>query len=105
MENKLGMPSADSCGIFSLRKPGVYQLKVGLPDIHREDNTGFRWVSSFPGATASPAVADASDEDALVERYDIHGTNGGPGQMLSCYLPKKADFFGKTYRYPTPVAR
>ena len=33
--NKLGIPSADSCGIFCLRKPGVYQLNVGLPDIHK----------------------------------------------------------------------
>ena len=29
-KNKLGIPSSDSCGIFCLRKPGVYQLKVGL---------------------------------------------------------------------------
>ena len=29
-KNKLGMPSADSCGIFCLRKHGVYQLKVGF---------------------------------------------------------------------------
>ena len=90
-KNKLGIPSADSGGIFCLRKPGVYQLKVGLEDLHDKDKTGFLWVSSFPGATASPAVADESDEDAPVERYDIHGANGGPGQMMSCYLPNQAD--------------
>ena len=35
-KNKLGFLSADACGIFCLRKPGVYQLEVGLQDIHGE---------------------------------------------------------------------
>ena len=67
----------------------------GLGRHTRQGKPGFLWVSSFLGGTASPAVADAPDVDEPVERYDIHAKNGGPGQTVSCYLPKKAEFLDK----------
>ena len=36
-KNKIGVPRADWCGIFCQGKPGVYQPKVGLPNIHTKD--------------------------------------------------------------------
>ena len=56
-KTSLGTPCADSCDIFCLRKPGVFKLEVGLPDLHNDNETGFRWTWSCIGKTPSPAVA------------------------------------------------
>ena len=51
-------------------------------------------MSSFLGRTPSLAAADDDEEGARSEPLDVHEANGGPGQIMNCYLPKKAACVG-----------
>jgi hypothetical protein len=54
----------------------------------RGAQTGFLWASSFLGRSLSFAVADDDEKGVRSEPYDAHETNGGPGPMVTFYLPK-----------------
>ena len=102
MEDKFGQPCAGACGIFCLRRPGVYKLEVGLPDLHQNDKTGFLWTWSFIGKTSSPAVAVEDEESNRAGPFDVHEQNAGPGHNVTCYLVKKDTFDHKARPTLTP---
>ena len=69
----------------------MYKVEVGLPDVHKNDTTGFLWTWSISG-TPSPAVAVEDEERNRAGPLDVHDQNAGPGQTMTCYLPKKEPF-------------
>ena len=84
---------ADSCGVFVIGKPGEYTLSCGLTRLHKEAPLGLlrEWNVARQLLAESPFTA-----------YDVHETNGGPGQSLATYLPKGKDFEAKLRPTLTP---
>ena len=93
-KTSIGAPCADSCGIFCLRKPGEYKLAVGMPRLGADDETGIL-------ARAPPSSKVDGDKKAP---FDIHERQGGPGQPLSVFLPKKGSLDEKLGPTLTPSA-
>ena len=87
-----GEPMADSCGIFFIDTPGEYKLHHGLDDIHDDTEDGVLYIES--------AVAGSLES----RRFDYIPANGGPGQALSCYLPKMKALDDKLKDFLTPSA-
>ena len=50
-----GTPCADTCAIFFVNRPGVYQLTKGLADLHSHDATGILWARPAAGEAAVAA--------------------------------------------------
>ena len=86
----IGTPCSDSCGIFVLGKPGEYKLNIGIKSLHADDETGILAQAPTGFRTGPAAVADRA-----ADPFDRHERNGGPGQPLSTYLPKKGDLVEK----------
>ena len=101
-ENKLGIPSADSCGIFCLRKPGVYQLKVGLPDIHKKENRlPLGVVLSWCDGLARSCGRGRRGRACGAIRHPREEWRSWPNAEL---LPsEEGRFVGQTFPYPIPV--
>ena len=74
-------------------KPGECRLKVGLSQLHGDDETGI--LAEWHQRQTAVAV-----EETVT--FDVHEKEGGPGQPLACYLPKKADFDAKLRPTLTP---
>ena len=83
-KTRIGAPCSDSCGILLLGKPGEYKLATGIRSLHADDETGILAQTPAGFRTGPPAVAARGTDP-----FDRHERNGGPGQPLTCYLPKK----------------
>ena len=55
-----GTPCADSCGIFFVKRPGLYQLKKGLADLHANDASGILWKEPDAAVAAGFDVFDGA---------------------------------------------
>ena len=74
------------CGVFFVNIPGEYVLYKGLEDLHNGDDDGILM-------RADPAVAGEHFERE--HGFDRCQANGGPGQPLDAYLPKKETWHKK----------
>ena len=90
-----GTPMADSCGIYVVKRPGAHKLHMGLERLHDKSCEGILW-------TQKSGVDDHGMDEG---GFDVHTVDGGPGQALKTYLPKKADLNEKLrgFLQPTPI--
>ena len=91
-----GEPMADSCGIFFVDAPGIYELKVNMSHLHDRGLEGFFAVAEEKDVGAS--------EDRTIDPYDRILKNAGPGQELKTYLPKGESYLDKIRPTLTPSA-
>ena len=77
---------SDSCGVFFVSMPGEYVLYKGLENLHHNDHDGIL-------KRADPAVA--GEHLKREHGFDRCEANGGPGQPLDAYLPKKEKWHKK----------
>ena len=99
---------SDSCGIFFVKRPGVYTLIKNLGDNHDETATGILARGKAVGdSEVADTVKDREDptksdtgedfddsEDDPPDRYggfDSIQENAGPGMRLATYLPQEMD--------------
>ena len=84
-------PVVDSCGIFFINRPGLYQLNKGRDALHAKNPLGIYW--------------DKAANDAAVAARETHGTGDfvvmdktGPGLPFATYMPKRGRGIPKCHR-------
>ena len=91
-------PVVDSCGIFFINRPGLYQLNKGLYYLHADSPLGIYW--------------DKDANDAAVAANKPHGTGDfvvmdedGPGFPFKHYLPSGDDLYPAVRETLTPTLK
>jgi hypothetical protein len=83
-----GTPCSDSCGIFVLNKPGLYQLENGLDDLHDRDPSGILWAGAKTNWYGGFRVPAKNTDGVAADTYKVFQEEAGPGFPLTKYLPK-----------------
>ena len=84
-----GHPCMDSCGIWFVDCPGMYKLCHSLKLLHDKDGG----ILKFEGPRPARHCNQMPDNKGDVV-YFRHPKEAGPGQRLSCYLPKTTSDLG-----------
>ena len=74
-------PMADSCAIFFINRPGIYQLVKGRHCLHAHNQKGIYWDA------ASHQAAVAAGDPSGTGDFQVMGAEG-PGYPFATFMPK-----------------
>ena len=88
-------PIVDSCAIFFINRPGLYQLNKGREALHANNPLGIYWDTAANDAAVAAGEANGTGDFVVMDK-------GGPGFPFTSYLPKKDEVYPYVMQTLTP---